>query len=430
MQKDTRTYMNLPTSDVIKPTNEDVIDKVYRKFIKKILLNSMNKYYNESYIDFKLSKIDRIQMNEKLHYIGDTIFEKGVLKLPDCFFTVKIESSNDVGSLLAKYPDLKDVLTTYGIYVISHDKYDSKEDKIIKNVIATYFATENRTKELVEITTAEKTFNGYATSNSILENIIRELSLIFGEKVLIETLNKGSDYLIQYIDIKTRKKGLGQKIVDNLVKLSELSTIEKYRYASCCTLDTLIKNKLLPMYELIKKYDVIYQNTILNLIQMKDYDFSIFGLVDDDAGLSNIEPLTKVEKEIIREFIYIFDTNWKDFYSLVTCYPEVEAGVDDDGDKVYDGKNFTFLNKFLSSNNQYMFEYLGLCDNLGNTWKTLQEEIIHQLIPRYIKHNKSANINLAEILKLSMYKTDKATYDLSEKTKTKRLQDKLNRIYK
>lgn len=425
MEKDTRTYMNLPTSEVIKPTDADVIDKVYRKFIKKFILKGMEKYYSENYIDYKLSKVDRIEMAKKLHYVGDTIFENGVLKLPDYFFTVKIESSKEAEGLIAKYPDLKDLLTTYGIYVISYDKHDSKEDKIIKNIIATYFATESRTKELAEITTAEKTFNGYATSNAILENVIRELALILGESALIETLKNGSSYLIKLIDIKTRKKGIGYKIIEDLVKLSELSATEKHRYGSCCTLNTIIKNKLLPVYEIIKKYDVAYQNAILNLIQMKDFDFSILGIIDSSINLTSIESLIETEKGIIKDFIQIFDTNWKDFYCLVTSYPEVKASIDDDGDKIYDGDSFTFLNKFLSVANQYESEYWRVCDSLGNAWKTLQQEIIYQLIPRYVKYNKRSNINLEEILRLSAYRTDKATYDLSEKPKTKKLQDKL-----
>lgn len=425
-----KKFIELPKSDIIKSSNESTYNKVYRKLIRKLVLNSIGKYYNDDYIDYKLKKIVKIEIDELNHYIGDTIYENNILKLPDYFFTTKIENSRDVLNLISEYPTLESLLTTYGIFIVGYDKKDNKNDKIIKNLIATYFAAKSSCNEITKIKTAEMTFSTYATSSGLQENIIRELSLIFGEDLLIKTLKEGTEFLEKEIDIQTKKKGLGKKVVTNLVQLSDLSMLEKQYFSECHELEEIINNKLFSMYEKINKYDPIYQDSILNLIKMKDFDFSIISLIDNSINPSDIELLTETEKNLISDFIHQFDENWKNYYYLETNYPKVKYSIDDDGDRVYDGETFTFLNKFLSSTNAYFEEYLRICDTIKNVWRSLQETIILEMLPRYIKNNQESNIDLKEILTLSKYTSDTKKYDLSIKSKTKSLEKKLIKINK
>lgn len=421
-------YMSLPTSDVVKPTNEYTCDKIYKKIIKNFTSESIKKYYDEFDVEYKLSKIIKIEMGEETHYTGDTTFENGILKLPTCFFTTKIESSKDVIELIVAYPDLKTLLTIYGIYIVGFNKKDSKEERNLKNIIATYFASENSGNKLAIKTTANMTINGYATSNVLLENVIREIALIFGEDILARTLENGLDYLIKQIDEKTRKKGLGNKLITNLIELTKLSENEKKRSTDCKILEEIIDKKLLPMYDAIKHLDPDYQNTLLNLVRIHDFDFSILSSIEKNINLSSIQSLTltESEKQAIRLCIHKFDKEWKNFSLLVTDYPEVKTiGEDDDGNEIYIAESFTFLNKVLSSEEEYRTEYFRICDSIQYLWQEIQEIIVNELIPKYIKNNKRAYIDLEEILNLSKYTTQTQKYDLSEKPKTRRLAKKL-----
>lgn len=423
------TLINLPEEEIIK-SDESTYNKVYKKLLKKFVLESLGKYYSKSYIERKLERIKNIKIDEGENYVGDTIFEGNTLNLPYCFFTVKITKTEDVLNLINNYPVLKDLLTTYGIFVTGVNNTDKIEDKIIKNIIATYFATKSSGNELAKIKTAGLTFNGYATSNALKENIIREIVLIFGEDLLVKTLKEGTETLIKEIDTKTRQKGLGKKLVDNLIELHNLSMSERIHYATYNVLEEIANDKLFPMYKTIKKYPPVYQDSILNLIQMKNFDFSILRLINDQIDTSDLKLLTEEDKQLIRECLRSFDESWKKYYYLETSYPEVKYSLDYEGDIVYDGKSFTFLNKFLSALYSYEEEYYSICDSIRTTWETLQETIIEEILPRYIKNSKETNVNLEEILTLSKYRTDTKEYDISKSKKTRNLARRLTKTNK
>lgn len=426
MSIEEKTFMNLPKENVIK-SDESVYNKVYKKLLKKFVLESLGKWYGKSYIERKLERIKNIKIDEEAHYVGDTIFEGNTLKLPYCFFNVKITKTEDVLNLINNYPVLKNLLTTYGIFVTGVNNTDKIEDKIIKNIIATYFATKNSGNELAKIKTAGLTFNGHATSNALKENIIREIALIFGEDLLVKTLKEGTETLIKEIDTKTKKKGLGKKLVDNLVQLHNLSMSERIHYATYNVLEEIADDKLFPMYKTIKKYPPVYQDSILNLIEMKNFDFSILRLIDDQIDTSNLKLLTEEDKQLIRECLRNFDESWKKYYYLETKYPEVKYTLDYEGDIVYDGESFTFLNKFISTLYSYEEEYYSICDSIRITWEILHETIIEEILPRYIKNTKETNINLEEILTLSKYRTDNKEYDMLKNKKTKELVRRLTK---
>ena len=141
----------------------------------------------------------------------------------------------------------------------------------------------------------------------------------------------------------------------------------------------------------------------------------------DTIDISNIEPLTNIEKQYINTYIKVFDNLWNEYRYLVVGYPKETPNID----KTYNGKTFSFLNKIFSSHEQIFVDYLNICINMQETWNTIQETILWELIPRYIKYNKKAYIDLEEILLLSKYNTDKIKYNLSTSKKTKSIEKKL-----
>lgn len=420
------TLINLPQESIIK-SDESTYNKVYKKILKKFVLESLGKYYSESYIERKLEKIKNIKIDEEENYVGNTIFEGNTLKLPYCFFAVRITKTEDVLNLITTYPVLKDLLTTYGIYIIGTNNKDKLEDKIIKNIIATYFATKNSNNKIDKIKSAGLIFNSYATSNALKENIIREIALIFGDDLLIKVLKEGTEVIIKEIDTKTRKKGLGKKLIHSLVELYNLSMQEKTYYAYYNTQEALAYNKLFPIYNIIAKYPQVYQDSLLNLIEMKDFDFSILSLIDNQIELSSIKLLTEEDKKIIKESLHQFDESWKKYYYLETRYPKAKTTLDYDGDPVYDGESFTFLNKYLSVIYSYKEKHYRICNSIRITWENIHKIIIEEILPRYIKNNQEININLEEILKLSKYISDTKEYDISKNKKTRQLRRKLTK---
>lgn len=420
------TLINLPEKDIIK-SDESTYNKVYKKLLKKFVLESLGKYYSESYIERKLERIKNIKIDEEENYVGNTIFDGNTLYLPYCFFTVKITKTEDVLNLIKSYPALKELLTTYGIFVTGTNNKDKLEDKVIKNIIATYFATKNSDNKLEKNVSAGLIFNSYSTSNTLKENIIREVALIFGDDLLIKVLKEGNEAIIKEIDTKTRKKGLGKKLIDNLIELYNLSMQEKTYYAYYSTQEALAHNKLFPLYDIITKYPQVYQDSLFNLIEMKDFDFSILSLIDDQIDISSIKSLNEEDKKIIRESLQHFDESWKNYYYLETRYPKAKTTLDYDGDPVYDGESFTFLNKFLSVTFSYKEKHYHICNSIKITWENIHKIIIEEILPRYIKNNQDKNINLEEILKLSKYISDTKEYDISKNKKAKQLKRKLTK---
>lgn len=428
MESKANTLIKVPNSIVIKPTDEITITKIFKTVIKELLIESIGDYFNSTYIDYKLDEIVKIEMNKNINYIGDTIFEIGTLKLPDYFFTREIKSKEDLINLITEYPALKDLLTTYGIYIVSFNKQDTEENQIIKNIIATFFATENSHNELTDITYANMTFQSKATSYASLENIIREISLIFEKNILYVTLKSDNNVLIRFIDEKTQKKGLGKEFISCFISLYESCKNERIHAFYLDYTDYIVEEKLMPFYQKIKDFDIDTQETILKLIQIKDYDLSAAKLVDENIDLSDIESLTDFEKKLIKSFISTFDDYWHIFKQIIVGYPPTKhIGRDSNGDKIYDGKSFSFLNKVFSSHLRLEDEHTQICKEIQEKWIVVQEIIIWEILPKYIKNNPNKNIDLDEILLLSKFEGTEKTYNISKKFKTKKLERKIQR---
>lgn len=419
MEKKKKNMNNLMNKKV--KSDELGFYNIYRKVLKRKIMERVSGYFNEGYVDYKLNKIIKIEEMDKDLNSLDICFDKGILMLPKDFFNMEIVKTDDVLNLMKSYPVLEDTLVMNGLYVLGVSSKDSNEDKVIKKMIAKYLAVNNTRKGLNKIKRAQMSFVGY---NELQDNIMEEISLIFGENLLYGTLDKGVNYFIEEIDRLTKKNGLGRKIVNNLVELSNLSMEENKQYVERRELDLIIDDKLLPLYNKIKDYDVVYQNAILNIIEMKDFDFSILCMIDDSINLTNIIPLNEVEIRKIRDYLSYFDTNWKRMGFLETEFPFVKSCEDDDGNLVYDYDDFTFINKFISAVDDYNDKYFSLCNLIENIWKNLQEVILYEIIPRYIKYNDICNLRgltLNKILELSKYTTKNDVYDVSEKNKTKKI---------
>ena len=67
------------------------------------------------------------------------------------------------------------------------------------------------------------------------------------------------------------------------------------------------------MYDAIKHLDPDYQNTLLNLVRIHDFDFSILSSIEKNINLSSIQSLTltESEKQAIRLCIHKFDKELK-----------------------------------------------------------------------------------------------------------------------
>lgn len=398
---------------------------VYVKAMKKLAFSSLKQYYTEKYIDSKLEIINKIEIDEHLENINDITFKKGILTLPNILSNNKVTTIKDMIELLSINDKLKELLTIYSIYIVSIDEKDTKIDKVIKYAIASYLASKNN-NQLSNCKIGQLTFKTYNTTTNILENIIRELAIILGDDILYQTLKYGSKYLSDQIDYQTKKKGLGQKLITNITDLANLYKKERKEHNTYNILSKIETEKLLPMYDTLKKYSTKYKNSILNIIELKNFDFKVILKIDDLVDTSKLKELTEEEKQIINQHIKNFDDNWYDF-SLVIFYPPVNhVAINDDGEKIYNGNDFSFINKFLSSVEYTKEEYDYLCDTLEKKWQSIQNIIINELIPRYIKNNRKIYIYLDEILKLSQYQKYGKNHDLSQKRTTKRLERKLN----
>ena len=427
MDKNKITYMELPKDFPIEQKNTTASKIIFKKVLKQLLTGSVWEYFSVSDMDYKLSKLHEIKLSDELVYIGDTVFENGILKLQTPFFSREINKTEDLINLITKYPDLETLLTTYGIYILGHKSNDTEEDKLVKNIIATYFATEVNNNGLNTIEYSQMTFKSYATSNGLLENIIREISLIFGKDTLYETLKYDNEVLIKKIDNLTNKKGLGKKFIDKFIKLYKLSISQRKRYITLKVTEDIVKEKLLPLYEKIEHYDINTQNAILQLVKIKDYDLNVVNLFDDKINISDIKEITPLEKIVIEKHINIFDKNWENFEYLITAYPQTfPIGRDSNGYRKYDGLNFSFLNKIFSSDEEQIIEHNYICEEIQKTYKELQELIILEILPRYIKNNKDTNININKILELGKYQTEDFTYNIEKESKGKRLIRKIN----
>ena len=430
MEKNKITNIELPDNFPIEPKDNIAIKVIFKKVLKELLKESVWDYFSVSDMDYKLSKIDEVKMEDDLtYYVGDTALENGILKIPNYFFTREITKTEDLINLITEYPDMKTLLTTYAIYIIGHRNNDNEEERMVKNIIATYFAVEKNNNGLKALEYSQMTFKSYATSNALLENIIREISLIFGKDTLYETLKYDNEVLIKKIDDLTNKKGLGKKFIDKFIELHKLSISQRKRYIYLNLTEYIAEEKLLPFYEKIEHYDTNTQNAILQLVKIKDYDLSIVNLFDDKINISDIEEINPFEKIIIKRCIDIFDKEWKNFSYLITGYPQTfPIGRDTSRNRIYDGLNFSFLNKFFSSHKEQIKEHNYICKEIQKIWKELQELIILEILPRYIKNNKEANINLNEILELSKYQTEETTYNIEKESKGRRLIRKISQI--
>ena len=160
---------------------------------------------------------------------------------------------------------------------------------------------------------------------------------------------------------------------------------------------------------------------------MKDYDFSIISIIDDSVSISDIKMLTEDEKKKMKEIIQIFNQEWQGYYYLEARYPETKYSIDYDGNTVYDGESFTFFNKFLSVSFAYEEKYLRVCNSIQSLWKKINEIIIWEIIPRYLKKNEVISINLEEILSLSRFISNDEIYDISKRSKTKKIERRLGK---
>lgn len=387
--------------------------------IKDYVYEYMSEYYSKGKIDIELSaKIKKVELNDNCSYIDMISFDNGVLKLPKYFFDMDINIQ-------------KQYLAIFGIYILSINSYDSEEEKLFKNSLATYLVTKKNIPEIEKIKFDESFFDRYDFGNYVLTNIFEQLEIVLGKDVLVNSLIKGSYYLIDEIDNKTKKNGLGKKIFTNINKLKIVcddillySNLRKFNFE-------LIKNKLLPIYEFLDNNisGVESQNTMLNLLEMNDFNYSILKRIDKHDSLSRLGEITDVEKERIKYFVSIFDKynyNMSDEF-LSLDYPCIsDKGLFKFGKNYYGNELFSFINKYITVANKINIDY---CDNISLFYMCLEnicELIMYSLVSRYIKFNKDTDISLEKLFSLSSYKFGNYEYDLSEKRGTKLLERKIN----
>ena len=415
-------------NEVVKNKNEEIVYGVYMKLIKKCVLENIGGFYNEEMIDKVLyDKIRKIDFREVGSYYGDTVLNDGVLSLPSSFFCVDLDKILDIDNNL----EIKNLLAIYGVYAVFVNEFDSEEDKVIKNLIATYLVVKNNNYQLEKVEFAGRWFNSYNISNNILVNIIEEIATVLGEEVLIDTLKNNCRCIVDEIDTKTKRRGLGIRIVRDIV---ELDNLYKYIVLYSKVIDfnsELIEKKLVPIYEFLRKNksSINYQNTILNLIEMRDFDISILGGLNKNKIVFELEDFTENEKKVIKNFVSAFDAKGYNRREdvLFFKYPDISnCCVRVAGKNYYGNEYFSFINKFITVFNDINQEYYSFVNLLFDYWESLSEVLLWQLASRYIRYNKEADIDLEKLWVLSGYNMSDYQYDLSDKKSTKLLVRKIN----
>lgn len=361
----------------------NINDKSYAVILSYIM-NSVNriigKYYDKGYIDVCLySKISSFfKMNDKY-----SLKQHKSLGVLTDLFGMNISKSADLNSILKNNPDLKPKLKLYGMDVLFYTPLDTKEDKVIKELIINHFVSRENKK-----------YFDYS-KNSIENNIIKQLELIFGEETLAMTLKNGSSYLASQIDLKCSKNGLGSSVIEYIVSISnKFERIKKLHYESDLYYNTL-KRKLDTIMSIVA-YNDQYKKLLLQYIEGVDFDLSSLS---KKSEFRKIQLFSKKEILLIKKYIYEFD-------SIISS---------DEGE-------YTWLEKVTYMSNRCFGQYQTSNEALYNDWNEVNKKIIYEILPRYIKKNKK-NIDLEQLIKL-------APSSLKDKFKTKVVQRKVKRISK
>ncbi len=314
-KNDNTSFSNRFKNTIPRDKNYDLFKLYIDNFIRQIFHDKISPIILEG----RLAHVKDIKMRSSLDCVGKTVLENGVLKLPTVFFDQKLTTTEDVADLLNRHPVLQDLLTIYGITSTFKNAIDDEEDLQLKNMIASFYAAENRNNSLHQENTIGATFNTHANVNIISENVIREIYLLFGEDILLEALTNGKKGFASTIDKIIGKKGIGDKFTSTLLKLDEISMNASILESIQKRNNILQERQIGPFCEkLLSVEDSKLRRTIIDSLYAHDFDFT---KVEGPIDFSSIPPLTISEKKALKSYIELFSLYSKDDseeYSIIS----------------------------------------------------------------------------------------------------------------
>lgn len=412
------TKLVLPTGDSLYPLEEKTALDIYKPALTLYAIETIGKEVSndDEYVQNNMNALKSVKMDSKGRYAGDTIFEDGTLYLPGQFFKRQIESLDDLIYMIDEYPDLGELLRIYSIFIISKKDIDSREDVKLKQLLSSYYAGKY-IGEPKDVCFAGLTFASEARANALQSNIIQQLDLVFGDTVMLNALKYGTSSFTHQVDIATKKPGLGGRLLENLLGIDSHSKrqleLDGHIEVAMRIMDSVIR----PLYSSTKGLKKKDQRERAERLIFSDYDLSTLG-VDYPDGT---RPLSEDEKNLIERYCQIFDREFDNLeLHLATEFPPVEPY-----DSLYFARgtryaahDFTEINKFLTIFGLLLGERDSLNKLIAREVKGIEELIMFDLIPKYIKSHPDAEIDLEEIWKLGTF-TGKYPVHLKTDIRTK-----------
>lgn len=410
MKQIKKIAVSLPEGETKHFSQENTL-KIFKDAIHFYAVRACNPYGIATYTAEAIESIKGIRMSKKLSIREIFYSDEDILYLPECFFKENITSLDDLVSVTEKYPILKELLASYGTYIMALRTYgQSRDDILLKKLAAQYIARTAENDTLKRVDYAGKSFTTYGSLYVLEDNFFSMIEALFGKDGVRYILYYGIDSLENMIVRDTGKKGLGRKMLKLLLDLNEL-TEKEIEHSEIEDVNIALGHKLLaPIFEKTSNYAEKYRRELANKIAHKDFDFKRLGCCVG-VDFKSLEPLTEKEREYIKLYILNFDRYYAELgpyffkdYPLVTPRREFSKAAS------YNFEDFTSINKIVTMMNKTAHEKELFDEKILACWNSLLELIIMKLLPSANETYSGLHVSkdaYDEIRRMSIYrKTD------------------------
>lgn len=439
------SIMTLP--DIEDVTEEVMNDESVKQNIRTLLINGamnvventiLKNYISKDTITQNINKYTKDIKASHYEYVGSPSYGWTTLHTSPILFSKPIRNAHLQNSNLTEYPELIKLLEIIGLTTaVAYSKddqcfiigtQDTKHEEI-KSLIANYFATSTSDTKTREINFAGRTFNSKGVSNCLQVNMISVIAKILGEEELAKILI--SEYpekdLAEKINEITKKKNLGEEIVQAIIKLNWKSK-QLMGLEALADMDyKFYREKMQPLIFALEKQGKRMQMFITAFLERNNYDIEDY--IFHHGEVENLDVrFTKEDIEYIQHLNQRFSEHWQQAKSKNTDFPDYfysetpEVKPRDDG---WHEDDFTFINKAITEMNIDITSYNKALNNLDNAATTLIDLFSEKLIP-YAMKNKKINLNPQEFEEMLSL----MTYQNSDITKSKKGTKKVEKVKK
>jgi len=439
------SIMTLP--DIEDVTEEVMNDESVKQNIRTLLINGamnvventiLKNYISKDTITQNINKYTKDIKASHYEYVGSPSYGWTTLHTSPILFSKPIRNAHLQNSNLTEYPELIKLLEIIGLTTaVAYSKddqcfiigtQDTKYEEI-KSLIANYFATSTSNIKTREINFAGRTFNSKGVSNCLQVNMISVIAKILGEEELAKILI--SEYpekdLAEKINEITKKKNLGEEIVQAIIKLNWKSK-QLMGLEALADIDyKFYKEKLQPFIFALEKQGKRMQMFITSFLERNNYDIEDYIYHHGEVESLDVR-FSKEDIEYIQHLNKRFSEHWQQAKAENTNFPEYfysETPEVKPRDNGWHEDDFTFVNKAVTEMNIDISSYNKALNNLDNATTTLINLFSEKLIP-YAMKNKRINLNPKEFEEMLIL----MTYQNSDITKSKKGTRKVEKVKK